>query len=462
MALQKLRSMRVVPSRRSDSRLGTASSWRRFKLVETAIKQMTLDGCEVSPPVDVSSTFSGNLSLPIHRWYRYSAGFSAIWVRKIINQEKKNGKLNVLDPFAGSGTVLLEGESCDVQATGIEAHPFVARVTKAKLCWSENPDDFHDYAINILNKAEFQEGDISGYPKLIHKCFPEEPLSKLNLLHTAWEMQADNSPFSELAWLALASILRECSPVGTAQWQYVLPNKTKAKSIDPFRAFKSKIKLMAADMRLRQRSPPGPKSILHFGDARECSGIADGWADLVITSPPYANNYDYADATRLEMSFFGEVSGWGDLQEAVRKYLIRSCTQHAAKYNKQVYSILADPLLNAIRDEIVETCKNLDVERSNHGGQKPYHTMIAAYFCDMAKMWVSLRRVTNDDSLICFVIGDSAPYGIYVPVHKWLGDLAIAAGFKSYSFEKTRDRNIKWKNRKHRVPLCEGHLWIRG
>ena len=44
----------------------------------------------------------------------------------------------------------------------------------------------------------------------------------------------------------------------------------------------------------------------------------DGWATLVITSPPYANNYDYADATRLEMAFMGEIRGWGDLQETVQ------------------------------------------------------------------------------------------------------------------------------------------------
>jgi hypothetical protein len=423
---------------------------------------MTLDGSIIPPPVDVSSTFLGNLSLPIHRWFRYSAGFSALWVRKVITQEMINGRKNILDPFAGSGTVLLESELCNVQSIGIEAHPFVARIAKTKLLWRENPEEFHNYALMILKNAEIPQVDISGYPKLIHKCFPVESLSKLNMLHKSWEMVADSSPLSELVWLALASILRECSPVGTAQWQYVLPNKTKAKSIDPFTAFKSKIKLMAADMRLRQRSQLGPESILQLGDARECSGISNGWADLVITSPPYANNYDYADATRLEMSFFGEVAGWGDLQGSVRKYLIRSCTQHAAKYNKQVPEILSDPLLNAIYDEIVETCKNLDAERSKHGGQKPYHTMIAAYFSDMAKMWVSLRRVTDDDSLVCFVIGDSAPYGVYVPVHKWLGDLAVAAGFKSYNFEKTRDRNVKWKNRKHRVPLCEGHLWIQG
>jgi hypothetical protein len=63
---------------------------------------------------------------------------------------------------------------------------------------------------------------------------------------------------------------------------------------------------------------------------------------------------------------------------------------------------------------------------------------------------------------VCFVVGDSAPYGVYVPVERWLGELALAAGFHSYSFEKTRDRNVKWKNRKHRVPLKEGRLWVEG
>ena len=40
-------------------------------------------------------------------------------------------------------------------------------------------------------------------------------------------------------------------------------------------------------------------------DARNITSIPDGWGDLVITSPPYANNYDYADAMRFEMMFWG-------------------------------------------------------------------------------------------------------------------------------------------------------------
>ena len=68
--------------------------------------------------------------------------------------------------------------------------------------------------------------------------------------------------------------------------------------------------------------------------------------------------------------------------------------------------------------------------------------MIALYFLDLAKVWQELRKVCKDGAAVCFVIGDSAPYGIYVPVDEWLGRLAVAAGFKSYYFEKIRVEEI--------------------
>jgi len=198
------------------------------------------------------------------------------------------------------------------------------------------------------------------------------------------------------------------------------------------------------------------------GDARNCPELEENSVDVVITSPPYTNNYDYADATRFEMSFWGEVQSWADLHKAVRQYLIRSCSQHAAKEKLVLEEVLEDEVVVSIRPELSEVCHQLAEERLLHGGRKHYHTMVAAYFADMSRIWRELRRVCKPQAKLCFVIGDSAPYGVYVPVDKWLGQLAIDAGFKSYSFEKLRDRNVKWKNRKHRVPLQEGRLWVNG
>jgi hypothetical protein len=184
--------------------------------------------------------------------------------------------------------------------------------------------------------------------------------------------------------------------------------------------------------------------------------------DLVITSPPYPNNYDYADSTRLEMTFWGEIEGWGDLHSSVRQYLLRSCSQHSAKEKLQLDDLLEDDVLKPIHDELAKACRELEKVRMTKGGKKTYHTMAAAYFTDLGKVFHALRPLCKKGSRMCFVIGDSAPYGVYLAVDKWLGELALSAGFKSYSFEKIRDRNIKWKNRKHRVPLHEGRLWIEG
>jgi DNA modification methylase len=206
----------------------------------------------------------------------------------------------------------------------------------------------------------------------------------------------------------------------------------------------------------------GPHAKLINGDARTCAEIPDASVNLVITSPPYANNYDYADATRLELCFFGEINGWSDLQHSVRQHLVRACSQHVTSETVNLANVLADPVLAPIHKELEEACAQLAEVRLRHGGKKNYHLMSACYFLDLAKVWASLRRVCKHGSTVCFVIGDSAPYGVYLSVIEWFKALALAAGFTSARFEKFRDRNIKWKNRKHRVPLCEGTLWVRG
>lgn len=37
-----------------------------------------------------TGTFTDNMKLPVHRWFRYSAGFSAAWTQEVIKMIKKN------------------------------------------------------------------------------------------------------------------------------------------------------------------------------------------------------------------------------------------------------------------------------------------------------------------------------------------------------------------------------------
>lgn len=412
-----------------------------------------------------TTTFLGNMSLPIHRWFRYAAGFSASWAESIIRHaidKNKGSHFKVLDPFAGVGTVLLECDKLGVSSYGFEAHPFVSEIASVKLLWHVNSCSFRRYADMILCQAQSEVGAIDDYPDIVQRCYDEDNLRKVDVLHKAIKAHDDGSSEHKLAWLAFISILRTASQAGTAIWQYVLPNKQKAKVSDVFEAYMAQVELMVADIIIAQSSWLDHRAVLLYHDSRNKLSELNNMIDLIITSPPYANNYDYADATRLELSVLGRVKSWGELQTKIRPGLIRSCSQMVAKERKYTFDILKAPNLTPIYNDIYDVCLQLEKERSSHGGKKNYHTMIALYFFDLARVWKNLRCLCRPGAQVCFVIGDSAPYGIYVPVDEWLGKLAVAAGFKGFSFEKIRDRNVKWKNRKHSVPLKEGLLWVEG
>lgn len=413
-----------------------------------------------------SGAFVDNMSLPVHRWFRYSAGFSADWVRWVIRERRGDaGSFAVLDPFSGVGTTLLACSAERVQSWGFEAHPFVYRIAQAKLQGIRvDPADLSEVFQTFISAfSAMSAPHVEEIPPLLDKCYTPDVLAQLFTIRELFLTDFDHqTPESELLWLVLTAILRTSSGAGTAQWQYVLPNKSKARVQLPLVAFQDKATEILQDLVYVRQNGWRPESHLMMTDARDPDGWDSLQADAVITSPPYPNNYDYADATRLEMTFWGEVNGWGDLQEAVRQYLIRSCSQHAAAEKLVLDEILAESVLDPIRAELSEACHTLAEIRLTKGGRKNYHTMAAAYFRDLALVFGSLRKRCRDGAFACFVIGDSAPYGVYLDVDKWLGELALAAGFHSYSFEKIRDRNVKWKNRKHRVPLKEGRLWIEG
>ena len=409
-----------------------------------------------------SGSFVDNMSLPIHRWFRYSAGFAATWVEEVLTGWRIGPEQVVLDPFVGSGTVSVVCDSMGINSIGIEAHPLVARICKTKLLWDTDPGRVQSFGTEVLTRSQDQRPDVFSYPQLIQRSFDSEALTFLDKLRLAWLSLRDSSPESELVWLALTSILRPTSRAGTAQWQYILPNKKKKDVVHPLLAFRQQIEIIQSDLIWMQAGGKRSQAQIITGDARTFTADMPQRIDAVITSPPYANNYDYADALRFEMTFWGDITGWGDIHDTVRKYLIVSSSQHSSRERLKPNDLLESDAVEPIRDELGVIMEQLATVRETRGGKKHYHTMIGAYCRDISLVLRQLRIACKPESRMCWVIGDSAPYGVYCPIEKWIAELAMAAGFKRHHFEKLRDRNIKWKNRKHRVPLKEGLLWIEG
>src|SRR5690348_8650685 len=169
-----------------------------------------------------------------------------------------------------------------VDSWGIEPHPFVARVARAKLQWRSSADAYRAKAEALRRAAKSISPDTSGYPPLIYKCYDDSTLNDLDCLRRGYQEVQDDSPSSQLAWLTLVAILRRTSNVGTAQWQYVLPRKQKRSPQDAYSAFDQCVRTFYADM-VSGQSLSGPRASFLQADARTCDGVPDGWATLVLT-----------------------------------------------------------------------------------------------------------------------------------------------------------------------------------
>jgi DNA modification methylase len=414
-----------------------------------------------------STTFTPNQGAPVHRWFRYSAGYSGSWAEGVIAEvltDRPNGV--VLDPFAGVGTTLVAGHFADRKVWGIEAHPLIYRIAKAKLGYLSVGETFGAAALDVLRRFDDQPDakvpPAAAASKLLTSIF--EPTALAELYALRYYINKLNNTLddaaSDLLWLCMISVLRSCSGAGTAPWQYVLPNKSKARVLRPRDAFAAQSQLMLQDIAAVAAMRTHVTPELFRGDARTMSAIPDASVDLVLTSPPYPNNYDYADATRIELTFLGEVDRWRDLHAHTRQHLMVSCSQHAHSDGLLLDELLAEPAVSPIRDDLADACRQLELLRQTRKGKKQYDTMIAAYFRDMSRVLQQIARVLRPSGRACLVIGDSAPYGVHVPVDAWLAQLGRSYGLRDDSFEQTRERNVKWKNRKHRVPLMEGRLWM--
>src|SRR3990170_3433810 len=163
--------------------------------------QLTLFDDVAEAPADLklsrSGTFVDNMSLPIHRWFRYSAGFAAPWVEKVLADWGIKPGHVVLDPFVGSGTVPVVCDTLRVNSIGVEAHPVVARICKAKLLWTCDPERVGRFATEVLKHAQDRKSAVSSYPQLIHRSFAIDALESLDNLKLSWFSLQDSSPESE-------------------------------------------------------------------------------------------------------------------------------------------------------------------------------------------------------------------------------------------------------------------------
>ncbi|MYE54977.1 MAG: site-specific DNA-methyltransferase, partial [Chloroflexi bacterium] len=277
-------------------------------------------------------TFRDSMRAPIHRWFTYPAGYSHKFVEAKIGEYGLTDGSTIADPFLGTGTTSVTAKMLGINSVGIEAHSFVHWVAKTKMFLHYDIAELIDGIDEVAAQSQVVSDELGWqdmWPPLVYKCFTDDNLRQLAGLRYAIDNFGGEPHVRDFLKLALTSTLRIVTTAGSG-WPYIAPSKYQSKktSRQALKEFKVRCQLMVADIQQVQALglPYSSHDVL-LGDARKMdSYVPEETIDLIVTSPPYLNNYDYADRTMLETYFWGIYESWADITREVRDHLVIAAT----------------------------------------------------------------------------------------------------------------------------------------
>ena len=389
-------------------------------------------------------SYQGNREAPGLRWLKYKEGFSSQLVSELIAREKPSA---VLDPFAGICTTPLIAAGHGCEATGIEIMPVgvLAGSAIAEAANGLSPSDFNARSTGLLQAVKGGAGGAEfAFPhvRITEGAFPakaerEIAAARRFLSHT------DDDGMRTLLDLACMSVLEEASYTRKdgqyLRWDSRAPRRLRSSfNIGPIAGFSEalerRVGQIASDIPvLKKQFGRGYPTLLTGSCLELLKDIPDGEFDMVITSPPYANRYDYSRTYALELAWMGfDQAGFS----ALRQQMLSATVENKAKAEAlaALYGDSRETLGRAIRmyqeqgavHEVVGILRERQAELSNRN----VPTLIEQYCFEMALVISELGRVIRPGGTV-FMVNDNVQYhGEELPVDFILSDFAEGVGFR--------------------------------
>ena len=402
-----------------------------------------------------------NMNSAIHNWYKFTAGFSYKFVDVIVEGLGQRPEC-IYEPFAGCGTTLVEAQKMKISSIGNESQRLMCDIINAKLNWDIDKN-LIEIALGeiqeLCSQRSIQFYDCNSHP-LLQTLFDEFSLKVVYSIRD-YIRSINNENVRLFLNLALSQSLHKIAlhPIAVP---YISRTKTLANSGDALNKFLSTISHMLSDI---ESLPHHERyaDVYNNDSRKKNSNIADDSCDLCITSPPYLNNLDYGEVSKVHTHFFEYTANWNDITNNVRHDLVTGATTH---YRDADFDLSNFEML-----EFAQNNKRLFVELKERfirikdnailrSGKKSFHILMMLYFQDMYYVLSEMRRVLKDKSRAYLILGDSAPYGIHIPTTQFLGEIAQSVGFGDYKIYKIRARGNKWKglSNRHNIELSENIL----
>ncbi|MBI5772324.1 MAG: DNA methyltransferase [Verrucomicrobia bacterium] len=394
---------------------------------------------------------------PAHDWYRFILSFPPHLVRQYIERFGLGADANVLDPFCGTGTTIVECQKLGLHGIGIEAHPMAYFASTTKIDWSPDPDQLELAAAGIAERtldALEREGIIDDpQPCLLRETPPAiqlrhlpvdaakllltDCISTLPLHKTLVLLDAINaSPcFGAHFRLALArALVTTISNLHFGPEVGVGPAKDDAPVVS---TWLTRVCQMAHDIRLLKSLPKVSARVLH-ADARIAPALLEPASiDTVITSPPYPNEKDYTRTTRLESVILGFFRDRATLRD-LKRTMLRSNTRGVYKGDDDDRWVAQHPEIERLAIEIER--RRIEMGKTS-GFERLYARVTKLYFGGMAKHLAELRPLLRPGAQLAYVVGDQASYlRVMIRTGQLLGSIAEQLGYEVTALDLFRTR----------------------
>lgn len=401
-------------------------------------------------------SFQSNKKTPFYRWLKYKEAFSHEFVAHILDRFRPIDRVmpRVLDPFAGAGTTLTTATKRGWHATGIELLPVGTAGMRARLV-ADSVDlrkfdaEFARLTDRLLaNDAVVTSGVTQGYRfphlRITAQAFPTVTESALSAYMIFVDQIAD-ADVRYLFWFAALSILEDVSYT-RKDGQYLRWDHRSGRALrstfnkgpirDFFPALHEKLRTFGEDLSRRNGGSFSRNVEIIDGSCLDTLPVLSGDTfDLVLTSPPYCNRYDYTRTYALELAFLnhGE-DAVGRLRQTLLSATVENKTKRkflASAYAARRRTDRYRQAEAAFEDEgalhevlaLLRAARARD-ELNNHN----IPTMVENYFFEMNLVVRELARVLAPGGRIVMVNDNVQYHGEDVPVDLILSSFAVDAG----------------------------------
>lgn len=377
-----------------------------------------------------------------HDWYRFVLSFPPHLVQDYLERFEVTPQQQVLDPFCGTGTTVVDAKKLGIPSVGVEANLMAWFAGSVKLDWSPKPDQLLRCAQAIADRAREaieREGELRSLPPegnqlLLANSISPLPLHKALILRDQIRVSSDTAYHHHLLLAFARTVVSDVSNLCFGPEVGVGKPKSDAPVVA---AWLSRVEAMVDDLRYLQTLPSTPATI-HHGDSRQLVTLLEpNSINAVITSPPYPNEKDYTRTTRLESVLLGFLNNRAELR-ALKQGLVRSNTRNVYAVDRDDEWVAKHPGIQRIASEIEE--RRLALGKTS-GFERLYHRAVKLYFGGMAKHLADLRYLLRPGAQLAYVVGDQKSYlQVMVRTGELLGEIAQGLGYELVGIDLFRTR----------------------